>query len=89
MLDLGLKLVPPPEEPYNDQHHIPGHGTWYKTIGFRHIHGEWGYAYKYHTEPPDLKFIDQRHMGAGEYNLISDYRKTGDKKYIEEWWWKG
>lgn len=86
VLDLGLKLVPPPEEPFNDQHHVSGHGTWYKVLGFRHIHGEWGYAYKYHKEPPELKYIDERHMGAGEYQLIKKYRDTGDIKFLEEWW---
>jgi len=84
-LDLGLKVIKPKENPFNDQHHVKG-GTWYETVGFRHIHGEWGYAYKYHTEPPELKYIDRRHMGAGEYNLIEKYRETGDKKFIEEWW---
>jgi len=86
VLDLGLKLIPPPEEPYNDQHHIKGYGTWYKVLGFRHIHGEWGYAYKKNTIPPPIKYIDERHMSTGEYQLVNNYFKTGDEKYLKEWW---
>lgn len=40
ILDLGLKLKKPKSNPMNLQLSIPG-GTWYETIGFRHIHGEW------------------------------------------------
>lgn len=58
---LGLKLVKVPENPYNTQSHKPGHGTWYKTIGFRHIHGEWGYGNKYKTKIP-WKYIDETYM---------------------------
>ena len=59
--DLGLKLVKVPENPYNTQSHIPGQGTWYKTIGFRHVHGEWGYANKHKTKVP-WKYIDEKYL---------------------------
>lgn len=39
-LDLKLKVVKPVESPYDLQLSRPGYGTWYKTIGFRHLHGE-------------------------------------------------
>jgi hypothetical protein len=59
--DLGLKLVKAPENPFNTQSHKPGHGTWYKTIGFRHIHGEWGYNTK-HKLPIPWEYIDEKYL---------------------------
>lgn len=99
--ELGLKQVIV-EPPYNEQFHIPGHGFWYKTIGFRHIHGEHNYAYRYKGIPPEPQYFDPRHMGD-EYNRIKEYwdlikaagqdEKAGgtgcatDAKAILENWW--
>jgi hypothetical protein len=38
-LGLGLKVAKPAENPYDLQLSKP-HGTWYDTVGFRHLHGE-------------------------------------------------
>jgi hypothetical protein len=59
---LGLKLVKAPENPYNTQSHKPGFGTWYKTIGFRHIHGEWGYGNKYNKKTIPWEYIDKDYL---------------------------
>jgi hypothetical protein len=40
VLDLSLKNFKPPKNPVDLQLSSPG-GTWYETIGFRHIHGEY------------------------------------------------
>jgi hypothetical protein len=85
--DLGLKQVIV-EPGYNEQLHIPGHGFWWKTIGFRHIHGEHNYAYRYHAIPPESKYFDPRFMGD-EYNQILRYHETKDKSILEAWWEKG
>ena len=56
--DLGLKCVKPKENPFNTQVWKPGVGTWYKTVGFRHIHGEYNYNQRYGKKkdiPWDLK----------------------------------
>jgi hypothetical protein len=84
--DLGLKQVIC-EPPYNEQFHIPGHGTWWKTIGFRHIHGEHNYAYRYKGIPPEPQYLDPRFMGD-EYNQIKLYHETKDKAILENWWMK-
>lgn len=47
ILDLNLKCKNPEENPVNTQVWKPGVGTWYKTIGFRHIHGEYNYNMRY------------------------------------------
>lgn len=86
VLDLGLKMKKPEENPYNDQHHIKGYGTWYKTIGFRHIHGEYAYAYRYHAIPPEMKYIDKRHITGSELELLTKYEETGDEVYLKKWW---
>jgi len=86
VLDLGLKLKVPDENPYNDQHHVKGHGTWYKILGFRHIHGEYAYAYKYKLEPPELKYFDERHLSGGEYQAIKAWHETGDRSHLERWY---
>ena len=84
--ELGLKqtIITPP---YNEQLHIPGTGTWYETIGFRHIHGEHNYAYRYHAIPPDVKYLDPRFMGD-EYNQIKKYWETKDEEILHQWWAK-
>jgi hypothetical protein len=84
--DLGLKQVIC-EPPYNEQLHIPGKGTWYKILGFRHIHGEHNYAYRYKAIPPEPKYFDPRYMGD-EYNQIKKYWETKDIEIIKNWWAK-
>lgn len=90
--ELGLKtvVVEPGACPHHtqcEQFHTPGKGFWYDTIGFRHIHGEHNYAYRYKGTPPHHSYLDQRYMGD-EYNQIKKYWDTGDKKILEEWWAK-
>jgi len=87
ILDLGLKISEV-ENPKNTQLHEKGYGTWYDVLGFRHIHAEYGFAYKYHTIPPEIEYFDKKYFRAGEYELIEKYWKTKDKKYLEEWWAK-
>jgi len=84
--ELGLKLVPV-EPGYNEQLHIPGTGFWYNTIGFRHIHGEHNYAYRYKAVPPEPKYLDERFMGD-EYRQIKAYWEAKDKSILENWWAK-
>jgi hypothetical protein len=88
-IDLGLKIVKPEENPFNDQHHVKGHGTWYKILGFRHIHGEFGYAYKYKKTPPELKYFDMRHLSGSDRMAVEAYWKDEDKSVLEDWWHKG
>lgn len=84
--DLGLKQVVC-EPGYNEQLHIPGYGTWYNTIGFRHIHGEHNYAYRYKGIPPHHSYLDSRFMGD-EYRQIKEYWETKDSSILENWWAK-
>ena len=84
--DLGLKQVSV-EPPYNDQLHKSGYGTWYEKIGFRHIHAEHNYAYRYKGIPPEYKYLDERFMGD-EYKVIKEYWETKDDKLLENWWCK-
>jgi len=60
ILDLGLKLKKPERNPMNLQLSIPG-GTWYETIGFRHIHGEWKDSKNTGREIP-WQYIDKRYL---------------------------
>jgi len=84
--DLGLKqlIVDPPND---DMLKIPGRGTWFEVMGFRHIHSEHNYAYRNKKIPPHYKYLDQRFMG-NEYNQIKAYWDSGDMKHLEEWWAK-
>ena len=82
-----------------EQFHVPGSGTWYDLVGFRHIHGEHNYAYRYHPNsqhnipgvtqgiPPEPRYLDSRFMGD-EYNKIKEYWETKDRKILEAWWEK-
>lgn len=85
--DLGLKetkIVPG----FNTQFHKPGYGTWFDILGFRHIHAEIGYAYKYRKIPPPIQYLDQRYMTQNEYECISKYYETNDVSWLEKWWKK-
>jgi len=84
--DLGLKQVIV-EPPSDDMLKIPGTGRWYHEIGFRHIHAEHNYAYRYKGLPPEAKWLDPRFMGD-EYSRIKEYWKTKDTKILEDWWAK-
>jgi hypothetical protein len=84
ILELELEHVKVKENPFNTQLHKKG-GTWYDTIGFRHIHGEHSYAYKERLEPPEHKWFDERFTGD-EYKRIKAYWETKDKKHLEDWW---
>ena len=89
--ELGLKVVRiepgicPSHNPC-EQLHQPGHGTWYDIVGFRHIHGELGFAYRYRALPPPLKYLDERTISSHDKTFIKKYEETGDPKVLEEWW---
>ena len=90
--DLGLKQVMV-EPPHNEQLHVKGKGTFYKLLGFQHLHGQHNFAYRYHKEPPEIKYFDQRFMG-NEYSRIKEYwenKKINPQKaqeILDGWWAK-
>jgi hypothetical protein len=90
--ELGLKAAQVPVNPscphhkQCEQHHQPG-GTFHELIGFRHIHGEHNYAYRYKHIPPEPQYFDPRFIGD-EYNQIKAYWETKDKTILENWWAK-
>lgn len=80
--DLGLKEVIVEKNPFNTQLHVSG-GTWYDTVGFRHIHGEFSWAWKqllmkepYEHLIPPFKYLDKRHTTIPE-EFMAYYKKTG------------
>ncbi len=91
--ELGLKqvIIEPGSCPTHnvcEQFHVAGKGTWYETIGFRHIHGEMNYAYRYKAFPPQAKYLDERYVSANDMEAIKKYEETNDKSFIENWWAK-
>ncbi len=85
--DLKLKRVIMKEPPSTEQLHMSNTGTWCKILGFRHIHAELNYAYRYKGIPPEIKYLDERFTG-GDYGVIKKYWETKDKKILEAWWAK-
>jgi hypothetical protein len=83
--DLDIKVAIPENNPFNTQLHKKG-GTWYDLVGFRHIHGEYAYAYKYKDIPPEINYYDQRFMSS-EYNAIKEYWEKQDVNILKEKWW--
>jgi hypothetical protein len=83
--DLGLKQVRV-EPPLEDMFRVPGHGTWWKTIGFRHIHSEMNYAYRNKGIPPELKYLDERFTAAHDLHFLKLWEDTHDRQYLEQWW---
>lgn len=85
ILDLNLKYVKEIEPGFNTQFHKKGFGTWYDILGFRHIHAEYGYSYRYKGIPPELKYYDKRY--TPDYAVIAKYWETRDTKVLEDGWW--
>jgi hypothetical protein len=84
-LELTQAVVEPP---LNEQLHTPGYGFWYNTIGFRHIHGELNYSYRYKAIPPPSKYLDARYISGNDMQAIKGWEETQDKKFLEDWWCK-
>lgn len=86
--ELGLKVLKPDENPINTQVASPG-GTFYKIIGFRHIHGEYNNACRRKKIPPHYKFFDSRYM-KNRVKTIQQYydEKNPQKKqkFLENFW---
>lgn len=75
--DLGLKVVVL-ENPKNEQLHEKGYGDFCKIAGFRHLHAEYGFSYKYQNEPnppapPELKYLDLKYMSGGDIDFLKKY----------------
>lgn len=83
---LGLKQKSV-EPPLDDMFKVPGKGTWFDMLGFRHIHAEHNYAYRYKGIPPQPEYLDERFMGD-EYRQIKAYWESKDKSILESWWCK-
>lgn len=83
--DCGIKISYPEKNPFNTQLHEKG-GTWYEVVGFRHIHGEYGYAYRYKKIPPELKYYDSKYLGL-EYTILKEFWETKNIKVLKEKWW--
>lgn len=87
--ELGLKMKKVAVNPVDTQVSSPG-GTWYDTIGFRHLHGEWNRAHRKKFPPPDPKYIDDRYI-TNKVKLAKEYyecKNEKKKKDILEKWWK-
>lgn len=82
--NLSQLIVKPPAD---DMLRVPGHGTWYEEMGFRHIHSEHNHAYRNKGIPPHYKYLDSRFMGD-EYNVIKKYWDTNDVSVLTDWWAK-
>ena len=63
-------------------------GTWYDLIGFRHIHSEMNYAYRYKGIPPPLKYLDERWLAPNDKQAITAYEATNDIKVLNDWYAK-
>lgn len=86
--DLGFKYKLSNPPPTTEQLFFNGQGgEWSDLIGFRHIHAEYNYAYKYKGIPPEPKYYDPRYMG-GDYELIKKYWETKDSSVFQNWWAK-
>ena len=92
---LGLKVVStvcgscPTHVNCCEQMHESGHGTWYDLIGFRHIHGELNYAYRYKGIPPSHKYLDVRYANPWDYAMCKAYDETKDIAVLKDWWEAG
>jgi len=86
--EYGFKCKQSNPKPTTEQLFYKGQcGEWGDLVGFRHIHAEHNYAYRYKGIPPEIKYFDKRFMGD-EYNAIKKYWEEQDKSILENWWAK-
>jgi len=64
--------------------------TWKDTLGFHNLFAEWITAAEEGLEPPDKKYVDDFddyfYFDESDRNLICQYYKTGDRRYLYRWW---
>lgn len=87
--DLGLKLTAV-EPPNNEQMHVPGKGTWYDLVGFRHIHGEMNYSYRYKKPVtlPFYRYLDERYLSDSDKRYLQIYEASGKIEDLNDWYAK-
>lgn len=85
--DLGLKQVRV-NPPLEDMFRVPGNGTWYDLVGFRHIHAEMNFAYRNRKVPPPLRYLDERYLGSHDLEHLRNWENTNDLAVLDGWWAK-
>ena len=85
--DLNLKQVKV-EPPNDDMFKVPGKGTWFDLLGFRHLHAEMNFSYRNRGIPPPSKYLDERFTATNDLKYIKLYEETKDIKVLEDWWAK-
>lgn len=83
--ELGLKVVKPKINPIDTQLSEPS-GSWYKLIGFKHVHAIYNKALRYRKIPPHHKYLDPRFCPSHVYKNIREYYTTKDKKFLKQLW---
>ena len=74
-------------EPGPLPHQMPNpKSTWYNTIGLRHLHAENKIRRWKNMEPIQQEYFDERFMTPNERTCLTQYWKTGNKKFLEKWW---
>lgn len=83
----NLKVVPPKENHVHN-YRLCGTGTWYETVGFRHIHAEHKVTRRDKLPPPEQKFYDlpDPYYSGGEWALLKQYWKTKSQEDLNKWW---
>lgn len=66
--------------------------TWKEVLGFHNLFAEFVTASEERLEPPDKKYIDDYdnyfYFDEGDKNMIGQYYKTQDRRYLYQWWGK-
>ncbi len=64
--------------------------TWKNVLGFHNLFAEYITASEEKLEPPDRQFVDDWndyfYMDPATKNTIGQYYKTGDRRYLYQWW---
>lgn len=64
--------------------------TWKDVLGFHNLFAEFITAAEEALEPPNKKYVDDFdnyfYFDEGDRNLICQYYKTGDRRYLYKWW---
>ena len=71
---------------YDEKGNSIERGTWGEVLGFRHLGGEHKVRRVKKKIPIEEKYYDKDFLRDQETDTIAKYWKTGDSKFIKQWW---
>lgn len=91
ILNKGYSIVPvdnPAEAHFKPtkERSATDDATFRVMLGLRHLHAELKIRRVLHLESIEEKYFEKKFMSRVETETLGEYWKTGDKKFLKDWW---